>query len=71
MSSELSYLLELGVPEKLELISVLWRSIDISEQSGAMSDSLVAELDRRRAAAQLDPSSLVPWDTIKQRLGMQ
>jgi putative addiction module component (TIGR02574 family) len=70
MSSDLNYLLTLDVPEKLELIGVLWQSIDAAGEPIAMPDSLVAELDRRKAAAERDPSSLVPWETIKQRLGM-
>lgn len=64
MSSEFNYLLTLEVPEKLELISVLWESIDSSGQKIEMPDSLVAELDRRKAAAERDPSSLVDWETI-------
>ena len=70
MSSELNYLLNLDVPQKLDLIGVLWQSIDSAGQSIDMPDSLVEELDRRKAAAQRDPTSLVPWETIKQRLGL-
>jgi putative addiction module component (TIGR02574 family) len=71
MSSELNYLLELGVPEKLELIGALWQSIDANGQSVPMSDSLVGELDRRKAEAQKDPSTLVSWEEVKRRLGMR
>jgi putative addiction module component (TIGR02574 family) len=70
MSSDLSYLLSLDVSKKLELIGVLWRSIDAAGETVSMPDDLVAELDRRKAAAKADPASLVPWDTIKKRLGL-
>lgn len=70
MSSELHYLLALDVPEKLELIGFLWQSIDAAGQPISMPDALVEELDRRKAAAERDPASLVPWETIKQRLGL-
>jgi len=70
MSSELNYLLTLDVPEKLELIGVLWDSIDESAHQLSMPDSLVAELDRRKAAAERDPSLLVPWETVRERLGL-
>jgi len=70
MSSELNYLLTLEVPEKLELIGVLWDSIDESSHPVSMPDSLVAELDRRKAAAEQDPSRLIPWETVRQRLGL-
>lgn len=71
MSSELTYLLALDAPQKLELIGALWQSIEATGQTVEMSDALVDELDRRKAAAKRDPSSLIPWETIKQRLGLQ
>ena len=43
---------------------------DSPREPTPMSDALVEELDRRKAAALRDPSSLVPWDTIRQRLGL-
>ena len=70
MSSDLNYLLTLDVPEKLELIGVLWDSIDASAHSVSMSDELVAELDRRKAEVERDPSLLVPWEVVRSRLGL-
>jgi hypothetical protein len=35
-----------------------------------MPDSLVAELDRRKAAAERDPSSLIDWEIIRQEAGL-
>jgi putative addiction module component (TIGR02574 family) len=70
MSSEFNYLLTLDVPEKLELIGVLWQSIDSGGQKIDMPDSLVAELDRRKAAAERDPSSLIDWEIIRQEAGL-
>jgi putative addiction module component (TIGR02574 family) len=71
MNSEFSHLFELDVPQKLDLIGALWRSIEDRDQPIDMPDSLVAELDRRKAAALADPSSLVPWETIKERIGLR
>jgi putative addiction module component (TIGR02574 family) len=70
MSGNLSFLVDLDIPQKLELIGVLWQSIDAPETELPMSDELVAELDRRKAAAEQDPDSLVPWETIRQRVGL-
>jgi putative addiction module component (TIGR02574 family) len=61
----------MDVPQKLDLIGALWRSIEERNQAIDMPDSLVAELDRRKAAALADPSSLVPWETIKERIGLR
>lgn len=33
-------------------------------------EGLLEELDRRKAACQRDPDSLVPWESIKLRLGI-
>jgi len=70
MNPDLNYLFTLEVPEKLELIGALWRSIDAAGQTILMPDSLVLELDRRKAAAEQDPSSLISWDSIRQELGL-
>jgi len=68
--SDLGYLLNMDVSQKLDLIGVLWQSIDDSGQTIEMPDSLVDELDRRKAAALKNPESLVPWETIRRRLGL-
>lgn len=70
MSSEFSHLLTLDVPTKLELIGALWQSIDTPSEAIPVSDALISELDRRKAAAQQHPESLVPWETIRQRLDL-
>jgi putative addiction module component (TIGR02574 family) len=69
MQSEFSHLMMLGVPQKLELIGALWQSIENGQQI-PVSDALVSELDRRKAAAEANPESLVPWEQVKQRLGL-
>ena len=71
MNSEFNYLFDMDVPQKLDLIGALWRSIEERNQPVNMPDSLVAELDKRKAAALADPSSLVPWETIKERIGLR
>jgi len=70
MDSQLSQLLTLDVPMRLELIGALWESIETDPTRIPVSDELIAELDRRKAAAEANPESLVPWDRIKQRLGL-
>jgi putative addiction module component (TIGR02574 family) len=70
MNADLNYILTLDVPEKLELIGVIWQSIDAAGQTIEMPDSLVEELDRRKAAAERDPSSLISWESIRQEMGL-
>jgi len=45
--------------------------VDAGDQPVRMSDTLIQELDRRKAAAQQDPSLLVPWEVVKERLGIR
>jgi putative addiction module component (TIGR02574 family) len=68
--SEFSHLMTLDVPRKLELIGALWQSIESEQQQIPVSDELIDELDRRKAAVEHNPESLVPWETIKERLGL-
>jgi putative addiction module component (TIGR02574 family) len=70
MNADFNYLLTLDVPQKLDLIGALWQSIDDPSRQIPMPDSLIAELDRRKAAAERDPSLLVPWESIKKRIGL-
>ncbi len=69
MSADLTYLISLDVPSKLELIGVLWDSIDASGQDVPISDGLIAELDRRKEAVTQHPETLVPLERILKRLG--
>lgn len=62
-------LMNLPGTEKLELIDLLWESICDDPSSLPMSDELVEELDRRKAALEADPSSGITWGELKQRLG--
>ena len=45
--------------------------VDAGDQRVRVSDTLVQELDRRKEAAEQDPSLLVPWEVVKERLGIR
>jgi putative addiction module component (TIGR02574 family) len=45
----------------------LW-DIAAHPENVPVTDELKAELDRRLAAHRADPSSAVPWETVKARL---
>ncbi len=48
----------LSVDEKCELLDALWQ--DIEAQRPALSDEQVAELDRRMAHYEQEPSAVIP-----------
>ena len=64
--ADLPNVLALPADEKLALVSELWDSIE-SEGLPPLSAEQRAELDRRRAEYEADPSSARTWDQVKAR----
>ena len=63
-------LLRLPVPERLELAMALWDSIaepELQEQL-PLTEAQKAELDRRLAEHDRDPSRAIPWEEVQRRL---
>ncbi|MFI5454016.1 MAG: addiction module protein [Isosphaerales bacterium] len=58
----------LSVPERLELIGLIWDSIPTNDQVLPIPDWHIRELERRTAAAEADPGAAVPWEAVKARL---
>ncbi|HYT89344.1 MAG TPA: addiction module protein [Gemmataceae bacterium] len=57
----------LSVPERLELISLIWDSVP-QEAVGSPPEWHLRELQRRLAAAEADPGAGIPWEVVKARL---
>jgi putative addiction module component (TIGR02574 family) len=58
---------QLTAEERIELMGRLWDSLDPA-RAAPMSDALAAELDRREADADADPSAGQAWPEIKKEL---
>ena len=58
----------LSIEEKLDLISELWDSIDVSRSMPALSIAQSAELTRRRIEGLSDPASMIDWSIVKEEL---
>lgn len=63
MSTLPSQISGLTVAEKFELLDALW--LDIESQIPALSEEESAELDRRMASYERDPSAAVPWERVR------
>jgi len=63
-------LLKLPVPERLELAMALWDSIAEPELQDQLplTEAQKAELDRRLAEHDRDPTRAIPWEEVQQRL---
>jgi putative addiction module component (TIGR02574 family) len=61
-------LLRLPLAERIELVEDLWDSIAADAESVPVPDSHRRELARRRAAHRSDPSAVLPWEEVRERL---
>jgi putative addiction module component (TIGR02574 family) len=59
---------QLSVPQRLDLIGLLWDSIPDSADALPLMEWHREELERRLAAADASPESGIPWDEVRDRL---
>jgi putative addiction module component (TIGR02574 family) len=56
---------ELPLDEQLELVEALWDSIVERDAVPPLTEAQAAELDRRLADDEANPSEVVSWDEVK------
>jgi putative addiction module component (TIGR02574 family) len=61
-------ILELPVAERLRLIEEIWDSVVECPEAVPLTDTQRAELQRRLAEYEADPTSGSPWPEVKARL---
>jgi putative addiction module component (TIGR02574 family) len=59
---------KLSPSEKLAFVSELWNELEAEPNSIPVSAEIVAELDRRMAEFQKNPTHFKTWEEVKQRL---
>ncbi len=64
----MSDVLELSVPERMELVQAIWDSIEAVPEAVPVSDAEREELDRRLDAYYRDPGAGSPWSEVKARI---
>ena len=69
-SISLDELLKLPPAERVEIALALWDSLEDPELDALLplTEDQKAELDRRMAAHQQDPSSAIPWEQVRRDL---
>ena len=67
---DLNALRQLSVAERLQLVEDLWDSIaqDAPDEALPVTPELAAELDRRIAEYERDPSAGQPWEVVRARI---
>jgi putative addiction module component (TIGR02574 family) len=68
--NDIRELLKLSVEERLELIGLLWDSIE-AEQHPSLTEAQKAELDRRIAEHEADPSTALAWEDVRAELARE
>jgi putative addiction module component (TIGR02574 family) len=66
--TNLAELLKLAATERLELIDALWDSLEAESADLPISDELRAELERRMAEPEKDPSTAIDWEDFRKEL---
>jgi putative addiction module component (TIGR02574 family) len=67
----LTEILELPVDERIRLVEIIWESVAAVPEAVQISDELRAELDRRLAELEANPEAGVPWEEVRERLGLK
>lgn len=62
--------MKLSVSERIQLVEDIWDSIaaEAPDDAFGLSQAQKAELHRRVAEHQADPSSAVPWEQVRAKL---
>ncbi len=68
MTPELSRMLQLPLPEQLQLVEDLWDHIAASKEPIPVSDWQKDELDRRKRDFEANPNSAVCWEEAKKKI---
>lgn len=70
MDISIDTLRALPLEKRLELVEALWESIerDAGPDAWPISDEIIEEAKREIEAHDADPSSSIPWETVRARL---
>ena len=71
MNIQLSDILQLSVPERIQLVEDIWDSIANEPKSFSLTDAQRAELDRRMEAYQQDPSAGITFEELQQKFSQR
>ncbi len=61
-------ILQLSIPERLELIENTWETIEAVPDAIELTDAQRQELDRRLELYRQNPTSGSTWEEVKQRI---
>jgi putative addiction module component (TIGR02574 family) len=68
MNSRLQEILTLPVNERIQLVEEIWDSIAAVPEAIELTEKQAEEIDRRLEDFRKNPTDLVPWDAVRERL---
>ena len=68
MDVPIDQLRALPLEKRLEIIEALWDSVESEGDPYPIPDEVVEEAEREYEAHLADPSSSIPWETVRARL---
>jgi putative addiction module component (TIGR02574 family) len=68
MNTQLSEILQLSVPERLQLVEAIWDSIAVQPEALSLTESQRIELDLRLDDYQANPNDDLSWDEVRNNL---
>jgi putative addiction module component (TIGR02574 family) len=68
LSTTLSAIRAMSLEERIRLVQAVWDEIAAEQPAIALDDEFKAELDRRIAAYEADPSKAVPWEQVQAKV---
>jgi len=61
-------LFKLPAAERLALLEELWDSLSEDDEALVLTDEQRADLERRLAEADADPTGAAPWEEVRERI---
>lgn len=71
MDVSIDQLRRLPLEKRLEIIEALWESVESEAGPFPISEEFADELDRRYEEHVADPSSSIPWETVRAEMRRQ
>lgn len=68
MNAHLKDLLALSLDDRIELVDELWENIEAELEASPISESVKAEIDRRLAEYDADPSKSFTYAELRRRM---
>lgn len=68
MNTQLADILQLSIPERIQLVEDIWDSVAASPEEVAITEAQKEELERRLASYAQQPDEGIAWSELRDRI---